>query len=312
MNVSPMADITAADRDTYQRDGVVMIKGAFDSDWVDLVRSGYERILRLKPEELYRMPSHFLDADSRLRAEIDACTTDDPGDRGIYTEQVKGFLRYKYMRWWTPEFRKFALESPAAELVGRVIGADFIRFFVDALFIKEPRCELKTYWHSDQPAWPVRGAHIPTMWMAVLPVSAELSSLEYVAGTHRLPDAYDAWPNTFNAKTITRPVDRPDFHDWEERRGDPSVRILSYDMDPGDVVILHPATYHGGGPNLHPTQPRVAFSTRWLGSDVVWDPRPECLNIPGMPFERMVRGKSVCEDEIFPVCWSKPQTASHA
>jgi ectoine hydroxylase-related dioxygenase (phytanoyl-CoA dioxygenase family) len=310
MNISPLTNITSEHKEAYQRDGVVMIKGAFDSDWVDLVHSGWERIRKSTPKELYNMPDTFLENDPRLSDEIQTCKNDGI-NRQVYTEQSEGFLRYKYMRWWAPEFRKFMLESPAAELVGRVIGSDCIRVFVDALFAKAANCQTRTYWHADQPAWPVRGSHIPTMWMAVLPVYSDLSSLEYVVGSHKLASTVDAWPNTYNAKTMERPHNRTSFYDWEKRRGDPSVRFVSYDMDPGDVVILHANTYHGGGPNLHPTQPRVALSTRWFGTDVVWDPRPECLNIPGMPFERMVRGRPVSDDEIFPIVWSKlnsPQT----
>lgn len=310
MNVSSLVEITAEHQEAYQRDGVVMIKGAFDSEWVELVLAGWERIRKSRPEELYNMPTAYLENDPRLKDEIDASKSHDATNQQVYTEQSKGFRRYKYMRWWAPEFRKFALESPAAEVVGRVIGADFIRFFVDALFAKEPNCETKTYWHADQPAWPVRGEHVPTMWMALLPVSSKLSSLEYIAGSHKLADTRSAWPNTYNAKLLGRPKDRTSFYDWEQRRGDPSVRFVAYDMDPGDVVILHPNGHHGGGPNLHPKQPRVALSTRWFGDDVVWDPRPECINLPGMPLETMVRGQSVTEDTVFPVVWSKPGLTS--
>jgi ectoine hydroxylase-related dioxygenase (phytanoyl-CoA dioxygenase family) len=310
MNDSPRTKITTAHKDAYQRDGVVLIKGAFDSEWVELLLSAWNRLQSLSPGELYKLPGEFLKDDPRLKDEIAACRNDDAESARIYTEQSQGFLRYKYMRWWMPEFRKFALESPAAEIVGRVIGSDYIRFFVDAVFAKAPGCQTSTYWHSDQSAWPVRGTHVPTMWMTLLPVDAKLSSLEYIAGSHRFDDIQDGWPNTYNAKTIGKPRDRAGFYDWEARRGDPSIRFVSYDMDPGDVVVLHASTYHGGGANLHPTQPRVAFSTRWFGDDVVWNPRPECLNIPGMPFERMVRGQPASNDEVFPVVWNKSDSGT--
>jgi ectoine hydroxylase-related dioxygenase (phytanoyl-CoA dioxygenase family) len=210
------------------------------------------------------------------------------------------------MRWWILEFEKFVLESPAAEMIGRVIGSKTVRYFIDAIFMKEPNCETKTYWHEDASAWPVRGSHVPTMWMPLLPVSAELSSLEYIAGSHKLGLCEDPWPNSYNAKMLGKPHDRVTFYDWEQRRNDPSVRFKAYDMEPGDVVILHPRTYHGGGANLHPTQPRIAVSTRWFGDDVVWGPRPECVNAPGMPFEKMVPGQPITEDAIFPLVWKNP------
>ena len=307
MNSELPVSVTQEHRDSYRRDGVVLIKGAFDQDWIEYLQAAWQRIRHLSPAETYRIPEEFLARDANLSEEISANRSEYAEQRKLYAEQAKGFVRFKYMRWWAPEFEKFVFESPAAELIGRVIGAKHIRFFVDAIFMKEPACTARTYWHSDRAAWPARGEQIPTMWMPLYPVSAELSSLEYIAGSHGSEDR--CWPNTFNAKKLGRPPDRAEYYDWEQRRSDPAVRFIAYDMDPGDVVILHPATYHGGGPNRHPTQPRVAVSTRWFGDDVRWDPRPECINLPGTPLDEMHRGQPVTQDDIFPVVWRDESTA---
>jgi len=301
VNSKLLVHITGEDQDTYRRDGVVLIKGAFDHSWIEYLRDAWQRIRQLSPEETYQIPEEFLAQDASLKEEILAIRSEHAASRKLYTEQAEGFVRCKYMSWWVPEFRKFALESPAAELIGRVIGAKQVRFFLDAIFMKEPACEIKTYWHADQPAWPVRGEQVPTLWMPLYPVSAELSSLEYIAGSHLDEDA--SWPNTFNAKKIGRPQNRSEFFDWEKRRSDPNVRFVAYDMEPGDAVVLHPATCHGGGANLHPTQPRVALSTRWFGDDVRWNPRPECINIPGVPMDQMQREQPVTQDELLPIVW---------
>jgi ectoine hydroxylase-related dioxygenase (phytanoyl-CoA dioxygenase family) len=308
VNKSPLIDIQAIHQQTYERDGVVLIKGAFDADWINLLLTAWKRIQAMSPADLYDLPPDFLEIDANLKAEIASNRSEDADRRKVYTEQGAGFVRCKYMRWWVSEFRKFSLESPAAEVIGRVIGSDTVRFFIDAMFMKEPNCETQTYWHSDESAWPVRGSHVPTMWMPLLPVSAELSSLEYVAGSHTQDFGQEPWPNTFNAKMLGQPNDRATFYDWEQRRGDPDVRFMAYDMEPGDVVILHPRMYHGAGANAHPTQSRIAFSTRWFGDDVVWDPRPECINAPGMPFEQMTPGQPVTEESIFPVVWKNPSS----
>ncbi len=310
MNRTLMAKVTDEDRETYRRDGVVLIKGAFDSGWIEYLLESWNRTRGLGPEDTYNLPEEFLTQDADLKSEIDAIKSEHAEQRRLYTEQAEGFIRCKYMRWWVPEIERFIRESPAAELVGRVIGATEVRFFIDAIFMKEPACETKTYWHSDQSAWPVTGAHVPTMWMPLYPVSAELSSLEYIAGSHTEDDM--SWPNTVNAKKIGRPPGRTEYYDWEQRRSDPSVPFIAYDMEPGDVVILHPAMYHGGGANLHPTQPRIALSTRWFGNDIRWDPRPECINIPGMPRTAMRKGEPVTQDNIFPIVWTDSAAGSEA
>ncbi len=307
MNKHPLIEIGSEYREAYDRDGVVLIKGVFDSEWISFLLDAWAQIRDEKPENLYNLPHHLLERDANLKEEMEANRSDDARQRKINTEFGRGFVRTKYMRWWMPEFEKFAFESPAAEVIGRVIGAEKVRFFIDAIFMKEPLCDHRTVWHSDAPSWPVRGGQVPTMWIPLLPVSAEDSSLEYIIGSHKRDLGQEPWPDTFNTAKLEKPKDRSDYYDWEKRRGDPDVCFVTYDMEPGDVVVFHPSTYHGGGPNMHPTMPRIAISLRWFGDDVIWDPRPECVNIPGLPLDHMKSGQPVTEDDIFPVVWSNPQ-----
>lgn len=297
--------VTEEHIETYARDGVVLVRQAIDPQWTTLLLDAWQELrrqMRESPEQAYRMPtSHYADPD--FAAEMAAIRSEDAAQRKLYTEQSAGFLRCKYMRWWSEPFRRFVLESSAGEVIGRVIGADEVRFFVDAMFMKEAGLATKTYWHPDHTAWPTLSGQVPTMWMPLLPVDSKLSSLEYLAGSHR----HEAmpWPNTFNAKKIGLPPGRETFIDYERRRGEPGLRFLAFDMEPGDVVIIHPRTYHGGGANLHPTQPRIALSTRWFGDEVTWDPRPECINVPGMPRSRMQPGGRPDDDEVFPLVWRR-------
>jgi ectoine hydroxylase-related dioxygenase (phytanoyl-CoA dioxygenase family) len=305
MNREPLSPITAEHAEAYKRDGVVLVKRVFDQDWISLLLDGWEQIgmqMRDAPHELYRLPGRHLD-DPDLAAEIAAIHSEDAAQRKLYTEQAPGFVRCKYMRWWSSAFRQFAMDSPAGAVVGQVIGAAEIRFFVDAMFVKAPGLATKTYWHPDHTAWPTLSEQVPTMWMPLLPVDRTLSSLEYLAGSHL--DTRMPWPNTFNAKRIGRPADRETFVDYEAKRGEAGLRFLSYDMVPGDVIIMHPRTYHGGGANLHPTQPRIALSTRWFGDEVTWDPRPECINIPGMPRTHMRPGEKPTDESVFPLVWRR-------
>lgn len=307
MNKNLLIEIGPEHQEAYERDGIVLIKGVFDAEWIKFLLHAWERLSEQSPEGLYKLPEEFLAQDANLKEEMEANRSEDAKQRKINTEFGKGFVRTKYMRWWMPEFERFALESPAAELVGRVIKSNTIRFFIDAIFMKEPLCDHRTVWHSDAPSWPVRGGHVPTMWIPLLPVSAGNSSLEYIIGSHKQDLGQEPWPDTFNTAKLEKPENRSEYYDWEQRRGDPDVCFATYDMEPGDVVIFHPSIYHGGGPNMHPTMPRIAVSLRWFGDDVVWDPRPECVNIPGLPLDQMKRGDPVTEDNIFPVVWSNTQ-----
>ena len=83
--------------------------------------------------------------------------------------------------------------------------------------------------------------------------------------------------------------------------------IVSFDMAPGDALIFSAWVLHGARGNSSSTQDRVALSTRWLGDDVLWDPREgvdptvnpvQVLVDPGMPpriihFSRKSFGSSI-------------------
>lgn len=312
MNRHPLRPIGQADIDAYARDGVACLRQVFDQDWVNLLLEAWHRIRADidagKP--IYHLPKEFLDRDPKLKAEIEAA--DDPTR---HAEKAKtGFTGCKYMWHWDASFRKFALESPAGEAVGRVMQSNVTRFYWDQMFVKDAGCKIKTYWHADYPAWPVSGEMIPSLWIALSPIGKE-SCVETIAGTHL--DKSLQWPRSFNSRKVAwNKEERPDFIDYEKLRDDPSVKFLAWDMEPGDAILIHPRVHHGGGDNPDATRDRIALSTRWIGDDIRWDPRPESVNTPGLPHSDMTPGgrpgDRPGDDAIFPITWRRETVASQA
>jgi len=290
--------------DTYARDGVVHVPGMFDQEWIERLLTAWSRVEKQFEEKPLSelLPERVL-ADPLLREEIDAEWTPETAKRRA------GFRGAKWMRFWDPDFRAFVFESPAAEIVGRVTQSREVRFYWDQMFAKWVGCTTPTYWHNDTAAWPVTGGMLPSLWLALTP-GTHANSLECVAGTQH--DTTPYWPRTYNARKIQRPEGRPDFIDYETRRGDPSVEFRIFDMAPGDVLLFHPAVYHGAGGNNHPTQQRIALSTRWIGEDIRWSPRPECVNTPGLALEDMIKGARPDDQELFPLVWSSASVAEAA
>ena len=155
---------------------------------------------------------------------------------------------------------------------------------------------------------------IPSLWIALSPIG-KASCVETIAGTHN--DKTMQWPRSFNSRGVSWDKnERPDFIDYEKLRGDPSVRFLAWDMEPGDAILIHPRVHHGGGDNPDATRDRIALSTRWIGDDIRWAPRPEAVNTPGLPHSEMVAGAApgdrAGDDAIFPVTWKRESLASQA
>src|ERR1700742_816431 len=96
MPTAPIASSAApALAAAYARDGVVVVRGAF-RDWVETLRAGFERNLAT--------PGPF------------AIENVASGEAGRFFEDYCNWQRI-------PEFKDFILNSPAAAIAGRIMGA---------------------------------------------------------------------------------------------------------------------------------------------------------------------------------------------
>jgi len=238
--------ITGSDIAAYESDGVVCLRGLFDRGWIQRLRVALERNMK--------QPG--------------------PWHRSITKPGQPGNFYYDSMMWrFDPEFRAFAEQSPAAEIAGCVMGATSVRFFYDQLFVKEPGTLDPMPWHHDLPYWPFRGKQVCSIWLAIEDVTATGSGVEFVAGSHTWGKWYrPELPYDDNRKY--QGLELEPCPDFGLRRGEAGLRFLTWDMQAGDCLVFSALTVHGSGGNTAMTHRRAALSTRWLGDDAVWDPRP--------------------------------------
>ena len=258
--------VTEEDISTYRRDGVVCLRSVFDSEWT----AGLCEIAR----------------EARLdRAKFNLLPT---------------IPIPRYLARTVPEFRRFVFDSPLGEVCGRLLQSSTIRFFFDEIFAKPPGSTRPTIWHSDRAGWPVSGEMVPSVWIPLAPVS-RATSLECIAGSHNHDRLY--WLFSPNSRQMIRPEDRPIAPNIEALRGKPGLDFLSWEMQPGDCLVVHPWTLHYSSGN--PTdQWRVALSARVFGDDIRWAPRPDCVNIAGVSFDEMIPGEPP-QGPLFPLIWSE-------
>lgn len=268
MNAVPRSLITPEHVDTYRRDGVVVVRGMLDAEWIERMQRAIERVVEAPDDYGLTGPSH-----------------------GAMTSVC-------YMWRKDPDFLDYALHSPIGETVGRVIGADTIRLYHDHLFVKPPRSPKIMSWHCDETAWPVRGEMAPNIWTAFSPVNAENGRVEYVAGFHRYCVEHGI---RFGFKPDQAGGLCPDF---EQHRHDPSFpfRFVAFDMEPGDAVIFHPHTPHFSKGNHSDSLPRIGLAVRVFGDDVRWHNPGYKAFIPGV--ETMPEGEPI-DGELFPVIWRR-------
>ena len=264
-NAKPLRQISEEDRETYKRDGVVCLRKVLDRDWIDSMLPVARRLL-IDHEDFGLLPTY-------------------PG---------------RYMARTIPEFRRLIFNSALGEAAGRTLGSREVRFFFDEIFAKGPQSKEETIWHCDRMGWPVTGKMVPSIWVPLTPITHE-NSLECIAGTQN--DDVPYWLFSPNARKMIKPPERAVHPDGEALRGHPGVRFLTWEMEPGDLLVIHPWTLHYSHGN--PTDDwRIAISVRIFGDDIRWAPRPDCVNLAGVSFDEMLDGEPPA-GPLFPLIWSE-------
>jgi ectoine hydroxylase-related dioxygenase (phytanoyl-CoA dioxygenase family) len=258
-------DLVAA----YGRDGVVLLRGLLAPHWIELLAAGVERNIA-EPGE---WAQHYTPAG-------------EPG-------QFFG----DYCNWdRIPEYREAAFASGLAGVARQLMRSQTVRFFHEHVLVKEPGTQEITPWHHDQPYYCVDGDQNVSCWVALDPVPAS-AGVEFIAGSHR----WDRWfvPRRFvdhvpYAEASERFELVPDLESTRDQH-----RIVSFDVEPGDVIAFHFRTLHGAPGTVGLSTRRRVVSFRWLGDDATFALRP-WLHSP--PFEQrdLVEGRPL-DDDRFPL-----------
>jgi ectoine hydroxylase-related dioxygenase (phytanoyl-CoA dioxygenase family) len=257
--------VSAEEADAYRDDGVVCLRQVIDPRWMEAMRPAAEQIAAAE-QDFGLLPTY-------------------PG---------------RYLARTIESFRRFVFDSPLGEAAAAVLRSTMVRFFFDELFAKAPRSADATIWHTDRMGWPVTGQMVPSLWIPLTSV-AEADGLECIADSHTRDVRY--WLFSPNARQMIKPPDRASHPDEAALRADPDNRFLSWAMEPGDVLVVHPWTLHYSHGN-HADHWRLALSVRVFGDDIRWQPRPDCVNLAGVSFDEMIPDEPPA-GPLFPVLWSQ-------
>ncbi len=146
--------ITQDHIDSYQRDGVVLIKGLF-KDHIDQIRAGIERNMA-EPGEY---------AAENLKE----------GEGGRFFDDYCNWQRI-------PEFVEVVNSSSVAEAAADLMQSQTVQMFHDHVLVKEPGTNKATPWHQDGPYYFVEGKQTVSFWSPMDPVTD--ATLRCVAGSH--------------------------------------------------------------------------------------------------------------------------------
>lgn len=252
--------VTQEHIDTYQRDGVVLIKGLF-ADYVETIREGIERNMN--------EPGPY------------AAENLNEGEGGRFFDDYCNWTRI-------PEFEAVIRNSPAKEVAADLMQSDGVQVFHDHILVKEPGTSKPTPWHQDSPYYFVEGQQTVSFWSPVDRVTD--ASLRCVAGSHKwekevLPVRWLSEDNFYADEDTYMPIPDPDAEGMEVRE---------WEMEPGDAVAFNYRVLHGARGNNSGAR-RRAFSLRLVGDDARYVERPGRTS-PPFPGHDMQQGQKLRED----------------
>lgn len=248
--------ITETHIETYERDGTVLIPHVF-ADWTKPLEHAALTVIKGQRSGAIKEEDSVSGHQSALRV------VENFGGGAVALNIVPHHANFE--RW--------LIESPAAKMVSQIMRSKQVRFWIDATFIKEEGAASEgTPWHNDTCTWPFWGNQMAILWIALTDVDKDNGPLTTVRGSHVGDGRYYS---TFFPENESPPPGYKPWQDLLDQAERPEAEIQTWTMQRGDCLFMHPTTIHGSKPRASMrAPPRLAFSTRWLGDDVVWKPDP--------------------------------------
>ena len=309
--------LTEQDKEDFDRDGVVCLRGAINHDEVKQLQEVIEIQIRdhgtsktsYDLEDLSRQlwgGHNHIDAGSAERFDVQALAAvirTDPDARPMLEDDdhdQQGMFLYKVGDWRNHQgIQNVAFDSALPEIVATLLGSETLHWWEDSTFVKAPHTRMKTPFHQDLSYFQIEGDQSVIAWMPLDPANLENGVTRYVRGSHKWGETYA--PNMFLTQTTFPGSEDPKCPDIEARED--QYDIISFDAEPGDVIIHHVKTVHGAGGNTT-DRPRRAISYRYTGDNVRFRNKPGAL--PQTEMYGDLDDGDRLHSRDYPLVWPKP------
>lgn len=277
--IVPGGTISPEVRETFERDGVALVRNFVGPEWLDVLA----------------------EAADEIRQEVKKGSAPDDAPNALLEQ--RGESVYCENGWrFNEKLRRFAFESGVARLAAEAMASKEARLFETLSIYKEQGADTPTYWHQDWPQHGQEGTQACSVWLSLEPVTEKTSALRFVPGSHKGPwYTPDYMPPGREHDRVDLPGGPVPDPDGKDRDRFPPVR--SYDSEPGDVILLHPNCLHNTLGNPNGTRRRT-FSIRFIGDDTRrkaarWEWHTWLKDLP------LKDGDKMRDDEMFPLLWPR-------
>ncbi|WP_430401949.1 phytanoyl-CoA dioxygenase family protein [Hyphomonas sp.] len=317
MTVQDQRVPTSAQQAAFSRDGVVCLRKVLAPREIDHLRQAVARQtdgLRASPTgyDFEALSRQVWDADRPIdtgaadRFDMDrmkALVRSDVEARPLREEDPSdemGLFFYDVAAWRHDRgVREVAFDSALPEIVSTLLDARYLNFWEDTTFVKAPHTRQKTAFHQDLAYFQIEGEQCVIVWIPLDPAGLENGVTQYVRGSHLWGQTFA--PNVFVSQTpisTSTEIRCPDIEAAPEL-----YDIVSFDVEPGDVIIHDVRTVHGAGGNRSDTW-RRAMSFRYCGDRIRYRDRPGAIPQAGVAHDLRDGDRLFSAD--YPVVWPKP------
>lgn len=244
-----------AARKAFFEDGAVLMKGVLNADQLAECRAAFEFDLNNPGPSAHRLYKGEQSSLSKLQSHVDNA---NPLAKANLDQLVQ--------------------RLPLGQMFADLWGSKNVWYFAEEIFLKAGGKAPRTVWHQDTSYLPWAGNHWGNAWISFQSVPKK-NALEIIRGSHH-GIQYDG--TTFaDPNDPTDPLHGgdvwPRMPDIEaERKKNPEAYdILSWATEPGDVLVLHPHSLHGGAPLDDDFSERHTLVLRFFGDDATFSPLPE-------------------------------------
>jgi hypothetical protein len=277
MNSTLLRDITEDEIKTFEKDGVVCLRGILDGDWVTRMCAAIDRLIAA--------PTQWA-ADYAMLGRYD-----------------------QYMYLYDDDFRDVGLFSPIGIAAAEVMRTKRATLLWDFFLVKEPGSTQKTFWHQDFGFNWVDGWQTSSTWVPLDVVTIESGAVEYIRGSHRWGRRFEPLvPGTAFADL------GEDYDGGEEMPNIEADRdkyeIVHFNTQPGDCVIHHFLTVHGA-PSNSSVRRRRALCHRFAGDDAKYAIRRNRFRIQPPVDPGLKNGDRFPPNhDLFPTVWPRSTNTS--
>jgi len=311
--------ITPDKMKAYHQDGVVCLKGVLNPEEIEKLRSDVKSQMETLNvsqtaydfQEIARYAWRDDDSADLVKAGrfemamLDVILDIDETARPIIEEGMKidddGQFFYDAAGWrFHGGIRDVALDSNLPLACVHLLESNYLNFWEDTTFVKAPNTAQKTTFHQDYGYFQIEGEKCCIVWIPLDPVDSQNGNMEYIRGSHKWGEAFA--PNVLISQS-THPMSP--FEKLPDIEANPDkYDIVSFDVQPGDVIIHHVMTVHGSRGNMSKDRLRRAISFRYCGDDVRYLDRPGAVVQPYLQ-DQLDDGDSLYSKD-YPLVWPRP------